>query len=1173
LLLKWRDDVIPMKDTPTPALPAPRAERATPTEPSGPVIRQSDSFKTRERMEFSDAPATGFKTSKGSTYTVNEDGTTTRNKSYHPEHGAKDQGLQPKSEKTIYLSKEDANKLSEFQTIGEGKAMQPLGDGRWGIKYTSGKDQGKFERRTVVTPQESPAAGLTPVEVWQGGKRVHFGNSITEVTKSEPAPKARGETSGAIKNPATLIHDAYKGLLKNQQGSAVFISDLARKTGMSISDLHSWIDKENRKGNLVLDVGHWPSATPEQRAAAIKQYGDQRLLVRFPELSDAAKDHVTDQFYSGFAGAPKAIGDFLIDVMPKVRKAGGKLAEATGVKKLGASWLEYWDPEQLGERQARTGAIISEQNALAATNVNRLTNLVFSRDVKEDRPLAQRETEQLFDVDLLDRKLRFSIYSERRDQFFSIRPDAELKKWAVDHEMGRSTGNAVADALEKKYDEILDQYGKRAQAAGLHFDLVDTYIPHILKKKGDMAKVSAYVRTRWGDPSFIKHRQVPTIAELHNLGIELQTYNPERYVQMYANMVEKAVAKIQALNNSVRAGDAVPAKDLKSYPKDFQAMVIAESSLVRSPAGDMYYVHKEADFMLHRAWDRNTIYDTPWGYPVKWANTVKQKTVGLRLGASGYHAFHELNIAIANDLATTTQEFMASKGTAADLLKALTNAVKSPRSIKPPGGYDQLIDFYNGDKGIGVMELTPENRQRRMYQAKGGLAPLISHEREQQFITHLSKVAPVPARVADKALDLGYKVLTVAPMQHLMFKKWIPSMKMYAYDQAVSGLFERKPELLRPENEMSQRVELRKLARDIDTRFGEMFYDNLFWPHEMKSIGQGLFTSLGWRIAEWRLYAGAAHHLLDNATHADELIKQARAEGVKPVAQRVLTNSVLYGFWYHATTFIQNALITAAFGGGVITIKDLVYPRIGKDKDGKDKRLKMPYFQTDIYSLGHHMHDEGVIQGTLNDYKYKLQGDLVDWYDVLASNKDYRGTQIRDPHGTFAEQSAQVAAHVLAQHLPISVENYLAPKPGGDWRDQLFPFLGMPAAPSWASQSGIDNDIFHRFLMHQPQEKAHIVQEKSDAWNHYRAAIENKNAHGMLEARKELSRLHISDKSMDKFTDSMRDPKQRSMSAGKSVLKKLDPLEQEQILKGMTPDERKEYLQYASPEVRKWLEK
>jgi hypothetical protein len=133
---------------------------------------------------------TSFTTAKGSTYQAHSDGTTTRNKAFRPEHGAAEQGVQPRSERTVYVTSDDAQRLAEFQTRGTRKAVAQHANGQWGVKYLDGKDAGKFERRTMVTPKDKPAVGLTPVEIWNGGSRVHFGNEITSLNASTTRAKA-----------------------------------------------------------------------------------------------------------------------------------------------------------------------------------------------------------------------------------------------------------------------------------------------------------------------------------------------------------------------------------------------------------------------------------------------------------------------------------------------------------------------------------------------------------------------------------------------------------------------------------------------------------------------------------------------------------------------------------------------------------------------------------------------------------------------------------------------------------------------------------------------------------------------------------------------------------------------------------------------------------------------
>ncbi len=139
------------------------------------------------------APVT-FQTAKGSTYVVHGDGTTTRDKAPRADLGHEGQsGPQPRSQATFYVTPAQADALSLIQTTGAAPmALKPMREGQWGITYMSGKDTGKVERRTVITPAAKPAVGLLPVEVFNKGRTVHFGNEITAVG-TQPAASVAGE--------------------------------------------------------------------------------------------------------------------------------------------------------------------------------------------------------------------------------------------------------------------------------------------------------------------------------------------------------------------------------------------------------------------------------------------------------------------------------------------------------------------------------------------------------------------------------------------------------------------------------------------------------------------------------------------------------------------------------------------------------------------------------------------------------------------------------------------------------------------------------------------------------------------------------------------------------------------------------------------------------------------
>lgn len=136
-----------------------------------------------------------FTTAKGSTYEVHEDGTTTRNKAFRPEHGAAEQGMQPRTERTVYLTPEQASALATPQgewrmfahEDGTVSLISPNKSGGWGVSPSA-------KNIPVAT---SPEKGLIPLELWRSDsevtgpkgtayRRVHFGNEITETRANPP---------------------------------------------------------------------------------------------------------------------------------------------------------------------------------------------------------------------------------------------------------------------------------------------------------------------------------------------------------------------------------------------------------------------------------------------------------------------------------------------------------------------------------------------------------------------------------------------------------------------------------------------------------------------------------------------------------------------------------------------------------------------------------------------------------------------------------------------------------------------------------------------------------------------------------------------------------------------------------------------------------------------------
>lgn len=190
-------------------------------------------FEKQDKEVNQNTPKTTFKTSKGSSYEVQDDGTTIRNKSYHPEHGEKDKGIQPKSEDTFYLPIDEAQKLSIMQAKGGAKMAIAKDGDHYAIKYADGTNAGKIIKDTVVKTEAKPKIGLIPVEIWNKGERVHFGNEITEVNEKSEL-KSTELNHSSEEQHAAIVSDVTKKLtdlgrpLEEAQASAEIVGRFFR---------------------------------------------------------------------------------------------------------------------------------------------------------------------------------------------------------------------------------------------------------------------------------------------------------------------------------------------------------------------------------------------------------------------------------------------------------------------------------------------------------------------------------------------------------------------------------------------------------------------------------------------------------------------------------------------------------------------------------------------------------------------------------------------------------------------------------------------------------------------------------------------------------------------------------------------------------------------------------
>lgn len=165
-----------------------------------------------------------FRTAKGSKYEIHEDGTTTRNKAKRPEHGD-DEGLKPRSERTVYLKEDAARALATPEDANWRMIVNDDGTAtlivwnekanRWGISPSQKNIKVSFK----------PTRGSTPLELWdaeevigaKGYKKVHFGNKITKITRGF---ENEGKTVKYIDIKASSFDKRYRHALVDPEASA-----------------------------------------------------------------------------------------------------------------------------------------------------------------------------------------------------------------------------------------------------------------------------------------------------------------------------------------------------------------------------------------------------------------------------------------------------------------------------------------------------------------------------------------------------------------------------------------------------------------------------------------------------------------------------------------------------------------------------------------------------------------------------------------------------------------------------------------------------------------------------------------------------------------------------------------------------------------------------------------
>lgn len=143
-----------------------------------------DAIKTGNMPVKGYDPASGFKTALGSTYTFDPaTNITQRTKSLHPGHDPADIGLKPPSDRTVFVTPDEAEDIALHLQLGP-EARPTLDVQPDGIVLSRGYGAGyKLTKSKKIPYTYKPEVGKAPVEFWTDGK-IHPGSEIAEVNQN-----------------------------------------------------------------------------------------------------------------------------------------------------------------------------------------------------------------------------------------------------------------------------------------------------------------------------------------------------------------------------------------------------------------------------------------------------------------------------------------------------------------------------------------------------------------------------------------------------------------------------------------------------------------------------------------------------------------------------------------------------------------------------------------------------------------------------------------------------------------------------------------------------------------------------------------------------------------------------------------------------------------------------
>jgi hypothetical protein len=716
------------------------------------------------------------------------------------------------------------------------------------------------------------------------------------------------------------------------------------------------------------------------------------------------------------------------------------------------------------------------------------------------------------------------------------------------YEAGKPQDAPWKDAIADRFRGMLDNAYKSEQIWGSRAEYVENYMSHIFENQADYNAYKANMFKRYGPTWFQKQRDFQTINDALLAGNKLKFTNPAEVVTRRLMASADMQLKMQLLHELNSMGLAHPISEKSSN-------VTGQWQKIGAPNQDSWMIAPDVQALWKNGVDAKGLWadEGPVGSIFRGWMNLKNIWTPIKMSLS---AFHPLHIA-AGVLQSDNFARGWTQGGLAGGLKEMQQNIGDPLfAFGKVGGsfHPEFIGKQVRDALSTPWEAkTPWQEEATRWADEGGFKGTMSHEEVVSARRDLAKAWQ--ENDWTKWISAAGRVAVEKAMGPI-FSDWIPNLKMASYYRSAATYMKLHPEAINDPD--MRRLALRTIAKQVDNRYGEMFYGGLFWNRYAKDASIGSFLSLGWNLGFAREFGGAGLSMARTA--ASPYVGPRNMAG--RVVQDASSKAAYVASYTGITMAMAGAMTYALSGQAPTTPMDYVFPRVGgQNPDGSPRRLSTMFYTREPIQAMAHIQERGSVGGGLGQMLWNKMvfEPIVEAYN----NRDFFGYQLYDPQANWFKQWGQLAGSVLGGAFnPISMSSMeRAQQAGSGIKGKALSIAGFGPAPGYVSKDALQNRISHLYYQgpgagEKPYENKARDQERRDNLADLRTARESGDTTTADKAQQQLIKTGMTPATINR---------ERRGSLDAYQFSRLDPQTQKGLIGQMTDTQFFHYAMAQSP--------